>query len=178
MKLTNYSTILDDKIKVAIKPHASALRTALAKDQQLRARVGGFGNQDAEDFADSLRAAVADSEGSQETIDNFLKWGAFDARMVKGAFMQLQDCMEAARATNLERTRAAINAAAKAALDVVEKMSAEAQRQYDEVTAELGEARGTCGFVATTAAELRERFKSILEGRAQSELGAFEEFVN
>jgi hypothetical protein len=178
MSLKNYEPELQHRLKKALKPYAQPVRYYLREDERLRHAAGAFHTEAAEDLHDALRGTVVESNGSPEAIAEFIKWGAFDMRLVKGAYSALCDLLECARQRNGQLFRPTAVKAAEAALAAVDAVAAEAQKQWDKVCGDSGEPQSTCRFVRERCRELQEALRGLIDDDGRFGIGTLAEFCD
>ncbi len=175
--LKNYEPELNSRLRRALKPFADRVRQFLAEDEALRHKSGAFHMEAAEDHHDALRGRIVETNGSHEAVAEFVRWGAYDLRQVKGAYAALQDLLECARENNARLFAPTAKQAAEVALAAVGEVAAAAQQQWDKITDSTGEPRTVCRFVATRCRELQEIFQGIFDGDERFGVGSLAEFI-
>jgi hypothetical protein len=175
--LKNYEPELNSRLRRALKPFADRVRQYLAEDEALRHKSGSYHQEHAEDFHEALRGKVVESNGSDEVVAEFIKWGGHDMRNIKGIYGALQDLVEIARERNGKLFAPTAKQAAEAALAAVNEVAAAAQQQWDKISVSTGEPRTVCRFVATRCRELKEIFEGIIAGDDRFGVGTLAEFI-
>jgi hypothetical protein len=178
MSLRNFEPELNARLRKALKPFAAPVRDFLREYERLRHAAGAFHPEAAEDLHDSLRGKVVETHGSPEAIAELIRWGAFDMRLVKGAYSVLCDLLETARERSGELFRPTAIKAAEAALAVVDAVAHEAQTQWNRVCTDAGEPPSQCRFVRERCAELQTELRGIIDGDERFGIGTLAEFID
>lgn len=159
--MQNYKTELQTAVAKALKPFAADIKKIQNAEAEHRAAAAAHNTFSAEDHFEQVRnRAIGGDKGALAEMAS-----APELRDVKKRFAAIEDLHDRAREAVVENSRPLWQSAAQAMLPVIDKISAAAQKQLDEVSDAIGEPRRESTVAANDCAGLRSWCEAMIAGR-------------
>lgn len=175
MKLQNPQPLLDAAIKKALKPYADKLREFFDEVPRHNEQIARYSAQRAEEDWFSLHNRAA--HGDKQAQEEIKSMPVPDYKAFRQKYGTLENMYWEAFQNWHKGFDQIIANAAKAILEEVEKHAPAAQKQLDEVHAELGEEISPSTWVRDECGRLRVLCSYIIDDRAEKDPNFLREYL-